>query len=182
MPNPLTKLGTGHSRSKAPVQHEEALEPMVEYVQGGNFNNAYRGMEDHGVDPTGKYDPPPAFDGSADELYDKPEKPAADPVAVKIVQTGPSEHKRFRVAVSYAVAGGSLIASRMDGRTKVRVLNASASTLIYISERQDLANAANGYPITGQGTLDLSTDQEIYAGTDGPDPVKVVIINEYSSE
>lgn len=185
MPNPLMRTGTPKTAEPHavvdPSPSDEALRPLVESVQGGRFNNPYRGMEDHGIDPTGQLNPPPDYDGVADEEYDEPEPPI-DPIAVYVVNPAGRTDKHFRVNVAYAMPGGTLVIGQDETRTGVRLHNASGS-IVYISSRPEMASAADGWPIGANAEMALETMDAIYAGTAAmnSDPAKLVILSEYSA-
>ena len=180
MPNPLSRIGTPNRSKGKPEGKPEALAPLIETVDGQTYVNPYRGLEDHGVDPTGKYAPVEEWDGEADEVYDKPEKDAPTPIPVKVVSEDAKEEKRFRVSPAYARQGGALVVNRNDGTSKVTLRNAGIST-VFISERVDLATAENGWPLDAGKELVLSTNREVYAGTADSAQVRVLALIEYAS-
>ncbi len=80
--NPLLsgKVTSGNSTMQDPRQR--AITPVLESYEGDN--NAYRGIEQHGVPQTEEFSDVPGYDGTVLVPYDEPEK-QPDPVPVKII-------------------------------------------------------------------------------------------------
>lgn len=154
-------------------------DPILESYSGSN--HPYRGIEQHGVaDTASPDDPTPEWpNGTRSVVYaDIPKEP--DPIPVKIVQEGLSERRRLRT-LQYALSPGQVarIVSANPNRTKVRIKNTAAFT-IYFSDMESVS-AFMGYPLNQNETLDLDTQDELYAfNPDAVNTATVAIVDQFS--
>lgn len=179
MPNPLTRQGNPNKSKGRPEAHPEALEPILESVLDDDWNNAYRGIVDHGVDPTHKFSDVPQLDGTPDEEYEDEDK-EEHVTPVRIVQESSNEHNYFRVSTTYAERNGAMIVNAHEKRTSVVIRNVGIAP-IYISDRLDLANNVDGWRLNQMQEMTLKTDQPVYAGCATNDREKVMTLHEYTT-
>ena len=185
MANPLAKLGRANT-SKEKTAHQdspgvspEALKPHEESIRGIEYVNPYRGMEDHGVDPT-KATPIEDLDGQWDELYDEvQDEPEPDPVAVRIVNNASEEYRAFKTIVVYATPNPqTAVIGRDAERTRVTI-NYTGSNIVYLAHTQFGATPQFGYPLSPDTHFSLLTDQPIYLGSESA-TVRANLMVEYS--
>ena len=158
MPNPFMRIGTP-SVSKKADDRPHAVEPIPEEYVGEN--NPYRGIQDHGVEPTGKPIGGPDYEDDIPAFYEEV-KPDADPVPVRIVSAGGRELRRFNTWQE-AVAAGTvrMIAGRNNARNSIVILNTGTDT-IYVGSSESVASYT-GFPVGAGGTLSLNTEDAVYA-------------------
>jgi hypothetical protein len=174
MPNPLLRV-TG--RSKTNVDRPVALPPVLEHVEGQNF--PYRGMYDHGVEPTEKPHDPSMYGVDPDHVdghivgLEAPEK-EPEPIPVRLVQEFKQELRRFgsgRMTVDFTSLNNAAnraveLIGRSETRTSVKILNMDPTNILLVSQTREECSTM-GYPV--------------YPGKEhtlvGEDPVFVMAVN-----
>jgi len=147
----------------------EKLEPIPERTSTPVF--PYRGQEQHGVPATyGNYQ-----EQYVDE-YDTDNGPVADiiipidPIPVYLVNNKGNERRVVRTAQFYVGATAMRVAQRNDGRTRLRVKNCETAATFTIWIYGDLNSAgtnSGGYPLGPGESLELLTEDELFANSDG---------------
>lgn len=168
MPNPLARItyrppGTNPARPRA-------IAPVPEHVEGQNF--AWRGMEEHGVEPTGKSVDPETYEVDDSEkvittIAEPVEIP--DPIPVTIVQKYRQEYREFgsdRVSLDFTT-GGNLagrayeLLGRDNDRISVRVKNCDASNIVLIGTTREEVTM-RGYPLDPGESTTIVSESPIY--------------------
>lgn len=184
MPNPFMRLGTpNQSNQDMAPDRPHPTPPIPENYEG--TNQAYRGIETHGVPPTGKpRDVQVEYsDGTRPIVYDPPPQDP-DPIPVKIVNEGPNERRDFRTRQSPVnpLSIAQQLVGANDSRTSVKFRNTHATLLVYISHDANIA-AFNGYPLVAGAELQLNTESDVWAlNPDATNTVTVAVLEEFSVE
>lgn len=169
MPNPFMRLGTP-SMSKAADERPHAVPPVPEEYVGDN--NPYRGIENHGVEPTGKPLADIEYDEEVPGFYEAV-KEEPDPIPVRIVNVSGRELHRFNTWQDRIQAGTvRAVAGRNTARNSIVILNTGTDT-IYIGSSESVASYT-GFPVNAGGTLSLNTEDAIYAYAAAEQSVAVI--------
>jgi hypothetical protein len=179
MPN-LTNYGAGAQLNVGtdPKNRPVPIAPVEEAFVGEDANNPYRGMEQHGVAPTGHWQDIPIDKGDNEVEYDIPES-EPDPIPVKIVQEGKDEFKDWNVRRDFAPPGiAARIIQRNPARTKATLKNLGTA-IIYIGP-EPFNNSQLGYPIAVNAEFSYDQQGDLWAMTDDPAQQAVAILQEYS--
>lgn len=168
------------------VTHDQAeLEKPIEEAVAGPVI-PYRGQQSHGV-PFQIKPQIPELDRWTQEPVDivQPDRDEHPPVAVKIVNQGGLEVRRFRTFQHVIQAGGSLDAiSRMPSRNKliIRNCNTAATDKLWCGDTQNV-NALMGHLIPAGGFETFETTEPVYLFADvaSAAPIQVSFLVFYSS-
>lgn len=167
--------------SKTDVERPTSVEPVPESVSG--HVNAYRGMEQHGVEPTANYAAMPGFDESDEPLESyAPREEPADPIRVIVVNQSARERRNMRTVVGYAgsdTGNATAVLGADRARSSARIRNTHDTAVVYISHEERTANAMSGYPIRAGEYYDTHTQAEVYAKSDQTENIPVAIAIEY---
>lgn len=155
------------------------VNPVEEHVQGEDWNNAYRGMEDHGVRGEKATDVP-GYDHERMAYQYIPEAHEVDPVPVRIVQQYSKELRKFRV-VNVTVPTSSVVqlCGRNETRTKVSIKNMAASGFIWLGAEPFMTNDVMGYAIASRQEFSLTTEDPVYCYAATADS-QVCVLEEYT--
>lgn len=179
MPNPLIgsrPLNVGKRADDRP----HATPPVMEAYEGDN--NAYRGIEDHGV-PSSR-----SLAVAIDDDYNEdsvsgiyvPEKPDPDPIAVRIVDLAKRELRRFNSYTEIIPAGGQarMIAGRNPARTKITFM---ATANWFIGNTESLSSF-NSFLVAANGTRDMTTEDAVFAcqAPDAVAPLLIYVLEEFT--
>lgn len=138
----------------------QPLEPMPEHYYGVVF--PYRGIQQHGVDPTDMpEDRPEDYAGGTVALAD-PIEPEHEPVPVRIVKSAKHEYNQWRAIQNYASPQGNKILNRKEGRTRCVIKNTSVAGIIYVGP-DSMATLQTGYKLGPNETMELFGEQEVWA-------------------
>lgn len=178
MPNPFFRGIT--NTSKRPTR-PEPITPVMEQYSGEN--NAWRGIEDHGVTP--EFDSADPITSTVDVngrptpiTYEDPEK-IADPIPVRIVQSGSREYRVFWTDRVTLKDMPTEIIGRDDDRSSVTILNTDAAKTIWIANDQTEL-VMRGYPLGPGKEKTIGTEMPIYAIATDSSAVVVGVIVEKS--
>lgn len=164
MPNPIMRLGTPN-RGHQPPDRPQPLTPVPESVHG--HNNAYRGLEDHGVASTTPHPDDETFDGTRNAVITLATPQA--PVPVEIVQRGGRERLRMQAQQFPLTTKPQRVLSanlrRKSARLKWRATATVTDVMISTSES---AAAMSAYPLDVGVTETLDTQAEVWAFAVGP--------------
>jgi hypothetical protein len=140
------------------------LKPAADRYQAPVF--AYRGTQQHGVDPARSTDPP-EYMAEGGTVAIKPPKKEPDPVAVRIVSSGTKEYSQWRSFQAYVSGSPAQVVNRKEDREELTLKNLSSGPGVTVWVGPD-ANVSkqSGYPITAGGTFTLSGEAEIWAVSD----------------
>lgn len=179
MPNPLFGAARLNTTKDATTDRPQAVPPRLESYEGEN--NAYRGIQDHGVESISR---PDGFDGYEDMHSGEfePAKPDPDPVAVRIVDLSGKELRRFQTRqVPFLNGEVKQIVGRNPSRTKVQLMMWSSGT-IFIGN-SDGVRSYTGYPLS-EGPVTLNTEDEVWACGNPDDPptnqLAIVVLEEFT--
>jgi len=168
------QLNTGTN----PKDHPVPEAPVAEAYEGMDFVNPYRGMEQHGVTPTGHWHDIDPDKGEDSVRYDEPE-PVPDPIPVRIVQESKEEYKDWTVRRDFAIpVNAARIIQRNLHRTKATIKNIGTA-VIYIGP-EPFNNSQMGYPIAVNGEFTYDQQGDVWAMTDDAASQPVAILAEYS--
>lgn len=156
----------------------EALEPILETYAG--TNNAYRGIEQHGVPFAPSEWPGRPGYGAVNVEWSEAPKPV-DAVPVRIVGgEDSSERRSVRLSRSIATAGGigSRVVGGMASRTKLKVKNTSAE-VAYIGHEQSSLTSV-GWPLAQNETFETNSQDELWACTaHATNTAELAVMTEY---
>lgn len=162
MPSPFHRVQLATSKNK--VERPEPITPVVESYAGNN--NAWRGIQDHGVTP--EYDPadPTTYtvDINGRHVPIKYEKPPVidEPIPVRIVQDAGRE---FRTGYTDRITIGDRsvqVLGRDDTRIKASLLNTDSAKTVWIAfEQADLS--LRGYPLLPGKELSVTVETDVWA-------------------
>lgn len=162
MPNPLigtVRLNTSKRGMTDRPQHAET--PVIESYVGEN--NAYRGINDHGVAQQSAPEPAPGYEGMTSGVYEE-EEPEKEPIAVRIVSQSARELRRFRTGTEFVDSTTALVARMVIGRNSARVLvkvkNTSAN-LVYFGETESVTTYT-GYPLAAGAEQTFNCEDPVW--------------------
>lgn len=168
------QLNVGTEPKDRPVP----ITPLEEEFVGEDYNNPYRGMEQHGVEPNTHFHDAPIDKGS-DVVEYVEEEHVPDPIPVRIVNADKEEFKDWNVRRDFATPG---IASRLiqnnTQRTKATIKNIGTA-VIYIAP-EPINNSQMGYPVAVNAEYTYDQQGDLWAMTDDAAAQAVAIIQEYS--
>lgn len=178
MRNPLMSLQ--RNTSKEEITHPVPEEPVLEEYAG--VNHPYRGIEEHGVpDVVQAYTSPRSTVERGTNMVSEPLPPEPNPVPVRIVQSGGRERRmsRFYREFATAIRPRSVVGAD-EQRTKVTVKNLGAED-VYIGHDSGSATAMMGWPLAQNGTIESSTQDELWAmSSHATDDMQLSVHVEYS--
>lgn len=127
-----TNLGrkTPNNPQHAPGTLPEADEPVMHYEEG--TNQAWRGIEQHGVPANGNstaYDPGVHNADTGDITSYIPESDDVEPVPVRIVALAKGERKRHRASSQPVTTTARIIVPQHDKRRTVKIHNPASTTV-----------------------------------------------------
>lgn len=166
MPNPFMRTVQQNTSDEAMTpDRPHPTAPVLETYDGSN--HPYRGIESHGIEDTGRPTNPQMewADGTRKVVYDE-DKPAPDPVPVRIVTEGGEELRKFRASSVYAGVYPRRIIGRNRDRTSVKIYNSGgtqADPTWWIGVGDNMVSNFTAYPIPPRSSLDLDTQDEVWA-------------------
>ncbi len=178
MPSPFTKYQA--NVSKRPPDRPEPIEPKVETYAG--VNNPYRGIEQHGVEPTGKPIVPADWEDGRPVEYHVPKEPEP-PIPVRIVTEASHELRKMRTYGSLTgtnVGNPRQIVAMDEERSTVQIKHIVSSAVVWISHSAATCNALEGFPLQTGDTYSTDAQTEIYAWADSATPLAVYVSISYA--
>lgn len=184
--------GAGFSVTTTPPPLPETAEgepiaaPSDPVMEGRQPYFPYRGTETHGVvspDPTVLEDAEGYGPGTVDVIYDESPK-GGTVIDVRVISDSAEQLAAWRVNQFTAPAVGNPpigIASRQRNRTKLEIKNLSDVVGVWIGPEAELS-AFNGYYLGPGEDVTLSSTEPVYALANGPDPVAVCLLSEFTQE
>lgn len=177
MPNPLTR-NTNQSR-RAPDRIDAVAETTVPARV-----LPYRGIETHGVAFTGEFDidADEADYGTTVAVPIEPEPKEDEPIPVRLVSSGASELKTWRVVREYcrSTESSRQILGLDETRSNTRIRNLHATDVLYVSH-ESFNDIANAYPVPAGAEFALSTaTTPVYAKPAGANDISVAVAFETS--
>jgi hypothetical protein len=145
-------------------------------------NNAYRGIEAHGVQPTVHWrDVQPITPDDAIVEFEIP-PPDPDPIPVRIVQSGARELVRATVQHAYAQPGfQSRILSRDEKRKTCKISNLHATDTAWISPDPSV-QPFTGYPIKAGIEFTVLATGQLWAISGTANTIELAIYSETAYE
>lgn len=161
-----------------PAPNREIPEP--EHVAGEEYNQPYRGMEDHGVTPPYKATAVPNYDDEREGYLPTPPEKEEEPIPVRVVQEFSKELKKFRVYTTTVATGTAVnLCGRNEARSAIHIKNMAASGFIWISHSLSLCNDTFGYAIASRGEIVINTENPVYCYAATADS-QVCVMEEYT--
>ncbi len=179
MPNPFVRIGAtnvGH-------QPQERFQPIPESYVGDN--NPYRGIENHGVDPTCDPREIEEYQDSQIKVHYEDEPEIPDPIPVRIVTEKSIELHRWRVVRTMTKENEAVqLLGRMRTRTIMQIKNLDATKTLYLAPEINLATSTFGWPVAPGEKFDLDNvpDDEVYGISSDGTVIQVGILYMYSTE
>jgi len=161
--------------TSTPPPDPERIDPVVNRELGDN--NAYRGIESHGVPRTNEWTQvPSALDENEEvEAFDVSHA-AIDPIPVKIVNEGMRELRSWQVRHEYATNAANRILPLNKHSTKTRVRNIGAAT-VWVAPDVSVA-VFTGYPIPINTEWVFEGQTEVWAISEDGAQQHLVIMSE----
>lgn len=166
MPNPLMKAGPVNQSEKGMTMHDNSLpDPInpIPYVEAGK-NNAYRGIEDHGVDSAGRWIPPqPEYEDDpsqdlGDELFVMPHE---RPVKVMVHRGYVDWHSRMHPVTGVAKP----IVGRRPNRISLTIVNHDPVNDVFIDSDESVTAMFSGKIGPGAAVTFRYTQAAVWAVT-----------------
>lgn len=157
---------TGGSFPVPPGDTTNALQPIPEKTYAPVF--PYRGMEQHGVPvPAKPWIPQDANEQSweGEEVFE-PESVPLEPVPVYIVRESAREIRSWRSLCLPVPKSPVLLVGQNERMNRVRIRNiglATDDTVAWIGHTPNMAARLSGYPIYPGESVDICTEEEVYA-------------------
>lgn len=155
-------------------------EPRAEDYAGDN--NPYRGIQNHGVDPSTPPSEVPGWDGAA-LVPVEPDEPPQEPVPVRIVQESAHEIDMWNGTTFFLNKGNepTLVAGRHEHRTSLNITNEGPDPVFLHPDNNGTVALAAVRIISG-GSFSLDNGAEVYAFVDGATTALVRVVWEYTVE
>lgn len=170
--------------SKKVTEHPTPIPPVPE-EQYRDDNNAYRGIENHGVASQNHTTAEDywGLEGRPAIVYDEPEE-EPNPIPVRIVSAGGRELRKwlaFRVLVPAGNTATQIVA-RDEKRTKVTIdntvqVNAGDALLI---NHAPFNSTDYGFVVRANSKVDLTTEEGVWALPWGGGAITVTVLVEYA--
>jgi len=181
MPNPFLSTRRNQSHEDMTNQHPQPVEPAIEHIDARDGMNPYRGLDVHGVRS------PFHADISPDQIslpiidYESEAKEIL-PIPVHVVNLGPREFQRWRVARQYATGAPARIVSQNMARTRLHIRNIGSQPIWLGTDSS--VSAVNGYPLAVPPTfgceIDLTIQAEVWAVSDDGSQQPIALYSEYA--
>jgi hypothetical protein len=154
-------------------------EPRAEDYAGDN--NAYRGVESHGVAKTVDPIDVSGYDGTVPVVYDQP-APEPVPVPVRIVSESARERKMWRVN-RYLVNSVApvRVVNALETRTDLHIHNAGPND-VFLSPESHSATEGFGFPVAAGGSLSLNSEESVWGSVRNGESAELRILTEYTVE
>lgn len=144
----------------------EAVQPVPEEYEGVNF--PYRGIENHGVEPTKGVDPENYYDhdkwdAGPDDIPSLPAEKEPDPIPVKIMNASGRERFNFRTAkTAFNTITPQQLMGRNDRRNMVRIRVPGSSATGAVFGPDPGVNELTGYTVAVGSEIEFRTTEAIY--------------------
>jgi len=167
-------------RGSVPEEITDIPENPVLDRPGGWANIPYRGTEQHGVAIEHKEYPtsPDRYpeEQVGDVTYIEDTERDQHPIPVRIVTEASREIKSWRTWRTNVDTSVRLIVGRNNNNTRVRIRNmdTTATNICYVSNDMGVT-ALTGWPIAINETLEIVTENEVYAIAPGPIYIQVIL-------
>lgn len=157
MANPL--LSKQKATSTDPTDRQ--VTPIAERYEGQNW--PYRGMENHGVEPTNKPDDMPGYDGTIPvELVMM--DPPPDPIPVKIVGEGGRQLTDWTVSTFTVFANAvRVLDADRNGRRKTALVKNLGPNTAYVGPSSESASGFMAWKLGVGESLSTNVDTDVYA-------------------
>lgn len=178
MPNPLTRASRNRSKG---IENPKPIEPKPEHYDG--HNNAYRGIENHGVD-SGIYLPVPVWTEDDKTVVNTQDSTTPDPIPVRIVDHAKREVQAFNTTqVAINKLTPTLIAGADNRRVGLvmKALSTIGGGSWYIGSDMNVTEWT-GYQVASTTEMDdkVPAESAVYAllGSTAPaDTVNICVIS-----
>lgn len=154
--------------------------PPVPEEQYRDDNNAYRGVDVHGVDGAkAEAEDYWGLEGRPVVVYaDEPKEETVVPVRIVSGESS-REFRRFRTDRRSVDGTPSEIVGRNDERRSLKITNMSADKTVYVaSDRADLA--LTGYPLAAGKEFTTTSEDAVYMVSADGTSVLLAILSEYT--
>lgn len=158
---------------QTPPDRPQAIPPVPEEYEGTSF--PYRGIENHGVEPTPGVDPELYYDRNSydmdpDKFNTIPAEKEPDPVPVRIVNESARERFHFRVGtITIPTTSDALeLCGRNDNRSliRIRVPGSSPGSIVFGSTRS--LSAGTVYTLAAGQEIEFRTTEPIFVNASNP--------------
>jgi hypothetical protein len=155
---PLPRMFAANLSKRTDVR--EPIEPVPEEYAG--HNNAYRGIEAHGVEPTEEYESPPTHTDGRPVVYE-PDKEEQEPVPVRIVGTFARERRLARTDTVTVLEGQKVrILGADDKRISALIRNMDDAETVYIGFTDQITVYSGGYPLESNSEMSLVAQGDVW--------------------
>ena len=152
---------------QTPPDRPNAIVPVPEDYEGTNF--PYRGVGNHGVEPTPGVDPEAYYDRTSydmnpDKFESIPAEKEPDPVPVRIVNENARERYNFRTGTMQLLPNADPVElfARNDNRSLVRLrVPGTSSGSFLVSHNRSMA-AGMSYTLSPGNEIEFRTTEPIY--------------------
>lgn len=179
MRSPLIPLPANLSRRN----QTDRVQPTPERYAGEN--NPYRGVQEHGVEPTEESMQPPAHAEGRPVVYEEPPE-EQEPVPVRIVGEFGREIRLGQTdSVTLLKGQKRQLLGKDDKRISALVRNMDEAETVYIGFTNNISSFAGGYPLEPNAEMPLVVQGEVwmfYPESGTADSVRVGFLTQYSVE
>jgi hypothetical protein len=154
--------------------------PVPDDYEGDN--NPYRGLQNHGVEPSGKPYEVPGFEDATPVVFEITE-PEPEPVPVRIVnsETGSRQMRKWAVSALPITEGQPHQLAGRDLRRTSLILHNSGPDTVYVTPDNNAATYI-AMPIGVDDTFRLETQDDVWAIVEAGSEATVIVSTEYTVE
>lgn len=158
---------------QTPPDRPQAIPPVPEEYEGVNF--PYRGVGNHGVEPTKGVDPEAYYDRTSydmdpDNFESLPPEKEPDPVPVRIVNENARERYHFRtVSMTIPTTSDTVeLCGRNDNRSllRIRVPGSSPGSIVFGGSRN--LSPGTVYTLAAGQEIEFRTTEPVFVNASNP--------------